>query len=620
MIRQTPRTRRWIRTGTLSAHAANPPATLTEPLTTRCRRREMEIDLWWNVGRTVKFAALFPVPAGVVTLILPVTAPAGTVAVICVAELTAKLVAATPPNRTDVAPLNPVPVIVTTVPAFPLVGEKEVIVGAWAPVTVNFVALVPVPLGVVTLILPVVASVGTVAVIRVSALNVKPAPTLPNFTEFTPVKPDPVIVTTVPTGPLVGEKLVIFGVTLKSVALVALPLGVVTVILPVVAPDGTVAVIRVPWEFTEKMDATTPLNRTWVVPANPVPLMATEVPIGPLVGENDVMTGAAVVTVKFPVLVAVPAAVVTVIFPVTAPDGTVAVIWVPEGFAEKLVAATLPNFTDVTPLKFEPVIVTEVPTGPLVGEKDVIVGAAEVVTTKSVALVAVPDGVVTEIFPVEAPVGTVAVIRVPGVFTENVVAAAPPNFTDVAPPKSEPLMVTEVPTGPLVGEKEVMVGAAGAVTTKSVALVAVPSGVVTLIFPVAAPLGTGAVTLVGETGVNTAAVVLNFTPVTSTKLVPLMVTEVPTGPEVGENEVIVGESPAHAGTASSPRRTPTRVKQARRRRGSRPVFIRCLPTRAGTGPIVALGRYPVPVRRRKSDARAGGAQRVKDSPAAVRVP
>jgi len=45
--------------------------------------------------------------------------------------------------------------------------------------------------------------------------------------------------------PLVGVKLVMVGVTLKLVLLVAVPLAVVTAMLPVVAPAGTVAVICV---------------------------------------------------------------------------------------------------------------------------------------------------------------------------------------------------------------------------------------------------------------------------------------------------------------------------------------------------------------------------------------
>jgi len=223
--------------------------------------------------------------------------------------------------------------------------------------------------------------------------------------------------------------------------------------------------------------------------------------------------------VKLAELVPVPPAVVTLILPVTAPTGTVAVIWVAE-LTVKLVAATPPNFTEVAPVKPVPWIVTEVPTGPLVGVKDVIVGA--VVTVKSDALVAVPPGVVTVILPVTAPVGTVAVTRVPAPFTENVVAATPPNFTEVAPPKFVPLIVTEVPTGPLVGLNELMVGASTATAE---------------------------------------------------------------------------------GTPRSPTKSTTRVRQAETRRGSRPVFIRCLPTRAGAGTIVAPRRYSDPVRRRKLDER-----------------
>ena len=63
--------------------------------------------------------------------------------------------------------------------------------------------------------------------------------------------------------------------------------------------------------------------------------------------------------------------------------------------------------TAVAPVKFVPLIVTLVPTGPLAGEKLVIVGALAV-TVNAVALVAVPPGVVTAMGPVVAPAGTVA--------------------------------------------------------------------------------------------------------------------------------------------------------------------------------------------------------------------
>ena len=66
-----------------------------------------------------------------------------------------------PLNRTAVAPLKFVPLIVTLVPTSPLVGVKLVIVGGDS--TVNALELVAVPPGVVTLIDPVVAFAGTVA-------------------------------------------------------------------------------------------------------------------------------------------------------------------------------------------------------------------------------------------------------------------------------------------------------------------------------------------------------------------------------------------------------------------------------------------------------------------------
>jgi hypothetical protein len=64
-----------------------------------------------------------------VTLIFPVVAPAGTVALICVSELTANVVAAVPLKLTPLAPVKPVPVNVTLVPTAPLAGVNELITG-----------------------------------------------------------------------------------------------------------------------------------------------------------------------------------------------------------------------------------------------------------------------------------------------------------------------------------------------------------------------------------------------------------------------------------------------------------------------------------------------------------
>jgi hypothetical protein len=67
-------------------------------------------------------------------------------------------------------------------------------------------------------------------------------------------------------------------------------------------------------------------------------------------------------------------------------------------------------------------------------------------------------------------------------------AELPLKVTAVAPVKLVPLIVTLVPTRPLVGVKFVMVG--GGITMKLFVLIAVPPGVVTPNGPVVAPVGT----------------------------------------------------------------------------------------------------------------------------------
>ena len=80
------------------------------------------------------------------------------------------------------------------------------------------------------------------------------------------------------------------------------------------------------------------------------------------------------------------------------------------------------------------------------------------------------------------------------------------------------------------------------VTMKLVALTARPSGVATRIGPVVAPAGTVARISVEETFVNGALRLLKETLVTLKKLVPLIVTGVPTGPSVGEKAVRFGST------------------------------------------------------------------------------
>jgi hypothetical protein len=345
---------------------------------------------------------------------------------------------------------------------------------------------VVVPEGVVTVIFPVVAPDGTKAVNRWSLWNVKLAAIPLNRTAVTPVKRLPLIVTDVPTGPLVGENPLTTGpeVTLKFDELVAVPAGVRSEILPLVAPAGTVAVTRL--SFWKAKAAPIPLNVTEEAPVKWLPLIVTVVPTAPDEGEKLLIVGAFPEdTVKFDELVAVPNAVVSAILPVVAPEGTVAVtrlsFW-------KAKAAPIPlNVTEEAPVKWLPLIVTVVPTAPDEGEKLLIVGFPEDVTEKFDELVAVPDGVVTEILPEVAPAGTVAFTCASD--TKLKVAEVPLNLTALTPVRCEPLIRTGVPGAPDCGEKPEIVGPADRIT-KSFSLTPVPSEVVTEILPVLAPIGT----------------------------------------------------------------------------------------------------------------------------------
>jgi hypothetical protein len=184
--------------------------------------------------------------------------------------------------------------------------------------------------------------------------------------------------------------------------------------------------------------------------------------------------------------------------------------------------------------KFVPVIVTDVPTAPEVGERLVMVGDNEKVTP---LLARLPT--VTTTFPVVAPIGTGATILV--VLQPVGFAVVPLNLTVLVPwvaPKFAPVIVTDVPTAPKAGDRLAMAGA----TVKLLPLLVRPL-TVTVTFPVVAPLGTAATMLVLLQLVGVAAVPLKltvFVPCVDPKLVPLIVTDLPTAPEVGERLVILG--------------------------------------------------------------------------------
>ena len=107
-------------------------------------------------------------------------------------------------------------------------------------------------------------------------------------------------------------------------------------------------------------------------------------------------------------------------------------------------------------------------------------------------------------------------------------------------PKFVPVMVTEVPTRAALGLMFVMLG--GGRTVNATPLLARPLTLTTT-FPVVAPVGTGTTMLVLLQLVGVADVPLNvivLVPGDAPKLLPAMVTEIPTGAEVGERLVILG--------------------------------------------------------------------------------
>ena len=178
-----------------------------------------------------------------------------------------------------------------------------------------------------------------------------------------------------------------------------------------------------------------------------------------------------------------------------------------------------------------PLIVSVAPTAGVEGKTDVIESGVGV-TEKVEALTAVPPATVTDRRPVDAPVGTGKTSEV-AVAVETV-ALTPLILTAslvLVVLKLVPVIVIAVPTGPLRGEKLVMVG--GRATVKVAELVTVTPFTATEIFPVVAPDGTVVVIDVAVADATTAMVPLNLTvsfAAVVLKFVPLMVTCAPTTP------------------------------------------------------------------------------------------
>jgi hypothetical protein len=217
---------------------------------------------------------------------------------------------------------------------------------------------------------------------------------------------------------------------------------------------------------------------------------------------------------------------------VDAPAGTDVVIL--EAFEDVTTAVTPLKLRVGEALKFVPVIVTVALTAPLFGVKLVMVGVAK--TLKLAELTIVMPLVVMDIFPVEVPDGTTAVILEE--VEETTVEETPLNNTIGDALKLFPLIVIVAPAAPLVGVKLDMLGV-GSTEKLDPLLIVIPFTVIK-IGPELAPIGTLVAILDVVEDDTVAAVPLNDTMGVVIKFVPEIFTGVPTAPLKGVNPVIVG--------------------------------------------------------------------------------
>jgi hypothetical protein len=245
---------------------------------------------------------------------------------------------------------------------------------------VKLTALLLSKLLVVTTTFPVVAPIGTTAVmlelvqepiVADMPLNVRVPCVAPKF--------EPETTTPEPTGPRAGVRAVMLGgnTTEKTRVLLAVPPELVTMTLPLVAPAGTET--RIPVGVQLGIDvAFTPLKLTDPLsPPRLEPAMKTKEPNKPEFGDKSVITGG---TVNNTPLLVTPPAAVTTMLPVLAPLGTVTAMLL--SLQEPMVAVLPPNLTlrlVVLGPKFDPEMVTDVPAAPLAGEMSLIAGGGTTV-------------------------------------------------------------------------------------------------------------------------------------------------------------------------------------------------------------------------------------------------
>jgi hypothetical protein len=255
-----------------------------------------------------------------------------------------------------------------------LTGTTEIpVIGAGAGMTINPTPAAGIP-ATETTTGPEVAPIGTAAVMILS-VQVSGVASMPlNVTVPEVPKLEPVMVTTCPTSPAAGDSIITVGAVENCKALVVRPAAmIVTEVVPG-GKGGTCATTVLEFQFATC--ALIPLNWTllepWVFPSA-VPEIESQEPTLPEVADKLPRLGltvnaAALLEVEFAVTIADPS-------PGEAEGGTCAtmvvevqlVIW-----ASAPPMTTEPVIEDCEEPKPEPVMVTDVPAIPEVGERPVM--------------------------------------------------------------------------------------------------------------------------------------------------------------------------------------------------------------------------------------------------------
>lgn len=350
----------------------------------------------------------------------------------------------------------------------------------------------------------------------------------------------PVKVTDVPIIPLVGDKLLMAGVTLNATELTTLPTVTSRFCVPAGTPLGTMVVMLVLLQALGL--AATPPRVTVLEPCVApkfVPVIVMDVPSGPEPGAavmaETIVSGNPLLNFPFtttstlpvPVLKIVTGKVMLLLFQllgvIVKPfQNNVLVPWVAPKLAPLtvIVAGTGPN-----------------PIGAQFDESAVMLGPG----VKFTPLLARPFTVTTT-FPVVAPTGTVTPICVSLQLVG--VAGVPLKVTVLEPcvaPKCVPVIPSVDPTARELLSMLLMVGAVSTVNRTPLLLNPPPRETATL--PVLAPVGTGTVMLVSLQLVGVASFEPKATvlvPCVAPKLLPVMFTELPTTPEVGDRLEMAG--------------------------------------------------------------------------------